>query len=59
MLKNNPEFNHDHVRLYKLIWKRAVSSQMEKHCLIQQRFLLQVAMRPFQVQGSSLRSMDF
>ena len=29
-LKNNPEFNHDHVRLYELIWKRAVASQMEK-----------------------------
>lgn len=27
-LKNNPELNHDHVRLYELIWKRAVASQM-------------------------------
>lgn len=29
-LKNNPEFNHDHVRLYELIWKRAVASQMKE-----------------------------
>ncbi len=29
-LKENSEFNHDHVRLYELIWKRAVASQMEK-----------------------------
>ncbi|KKR02123.1 MAG: DNA topoisomerase I, DNA topoisomerase I [Microgenomates group bacterium GW2011_GWC1_39_12] len=29
-LKNNPEFNHDHVRLYEIIWKRAIASQMEK-----------------------------
>ena len=29
-LKDNPEFNHDHVRLYELIWKRAVASQMKE-----------------------------
>ena len=29
-VKNNPEFHHDHVRLYELIWKRAIASQMEK-----------------------------
>lgn len=27
-LKTNPELNHDHVRLYELIWKRAVASQI-------------------------------
>lgn len=30
MLKQNPELNHDHVRLYELIWKRAVASQMRE-----------------------------
>ncbi len=30
LLKNNPEFNHDHVRLYELIWKRAVATQMKE-----------------------------
>lgn len=30
VLKNNPEFNHDHIRLYELIWKRAVASQMKE-----------------------------
>ncbi|MFH0749745.1 MAG: type I DNA topoisomerase [Candidatus Gottesmanbacteria bacterium] len=30
VLKNNTEFNHDHVRLYELIWKRAVASQMKE-----------------------------
>ncbi len=30
VLKNNPEFNHDHVRLYELIWKRAVATQMQE-----------------------------
>ncbi|MFZ2024801.1 MAG: type I DNA topoisomerase [Microgenomates group bacterium] len=29
-LKNNTEFNHDHLRLYDLIWKRAVASQMKE-----------------------------
>lgn len=29
-LKNNPELNHDHVRLYELIWKRAIASQMKE-----------------------------
>ncbi len=27
-LTESPEFNHDHVRLYELIWKRAVACQM-------------------------------
>jgi len=29
-LKDNTEFNHDHLRLYDLIWKRAVASQMKE-----------------------------
>ena len=29
-IKNEQEFNHDHARLYELIWKRAVASQAKE-----------------------------
>ena len=29
-LKENPELNHDHIRLYELVWKRAIASQMKE-----------------------------
>lgn len=53
VLKQNPEFNHDHVRLYKLIWKRAVASQMKEATFDSTTITITSANAYlFQVQGS-------
>jgi len=52
-LKQNPEFNHDHVRLYDLIWKRAVLSQMKEATFDSTTITITSANAyVFQVQGS-------
>ncbi len=53
VLKENPEFNHDHVRLYELIRKRAVASQMERALFDSTTITITSANGyVFQVQGS-------
>jgi len=53
VLKQNPEFNHDHVRLYELIWKRAVASQMKEATFDSTTIKITSATAYiFQVQGS-------
>jgi len=59
-LEGNPEFNHDHIRLYELIWKRAIASQGKDAVFDSTTIVITSANAyVFQIQGSVIKFEGF